>query len=81
MIPITELLNKIRWDNNLKEQDFTIGYKHNDKIIKIPYNEVEMTDKFSFTCIQHNKRTDIPFHRIRIVWQNDKIFWQRPVEN
>jgi uncharacterized protein (UPF0248 family) len=45
MIPIQELLNRIRWDDAYAEGDFLIGYydRISGEIIQVPLQQVEFT--------------------------------------
>ena len=42
MIPIHELLNRIRWDKDFSQSQFEIGYydRRKEKIIRIPFEEI-----------------------------------------
>ena len=81
MIPIIQLLSKIKWDKSLKNSEFKIGYIDNvsRKIKKINYQTMilEKNNKFSFKIIKDEKEFDIPFHRIRAVWQDNTLIWKR----
>lgn len=52
MIPIHELLNRIRWDTAFAAGRFVLGYydRVDDKVIDVPFNQVQLTpgDHFSF---------------------------------
>lgn len=45
MIPIQELLNRIRWDDTFAEGDFLIGYydRVSGEIIQLPLQHVQFT--------------------------------------
>jgi len=85
MIPIHELLNRIRWDENYGKADFVIGYYDRvaDKIIRVPFKEVSLDpeDHFDFSLVddEGNVHT-IPLHRIRQVFRNDGLVRERRVE-
>lgn len=82
MIPIHELLNRIRWDKEFGQGDFVIGYhdRVDDRIVSIPLREIffESDDHFSFDLIDHdNVLHSIPLHRIKEVYKDGKLIWHR----
>jgi uncharacterized protein (UPF0248 family) len=82
MMPIQDLLNRIRWDEGFGRADFLIGYY--DRIehslvlkaladIKFPkdsHNVFEWNDSEGMT---HT----VPLHRIKAVYRNGELIWQR----
>ena len=50
MLPIQDLLNRIRWDEEFAKADFVVGYYDRQKraIVRVPFNEiwVEKDDHF-----------------------------------
>jgi len=52
MIPIHELLNRIRWDQEFAKGEFVLGYYDHveDRIINVPLQEIHIdsSDHFSF---------------------------------
>lgn len=82
MIPIHELLNRIRWDKEFGQGDFVIGYhdRVDDRIVSVPLREIffEPDDHFSFDLIDHdNVLHSIPLHRIKEVYKDGKLIWHR----
>ena len=82
MIPIQELLNRIRWDREFGQGDFVIGYhdRLDDRIVRIPLREIffEPDDHFSFDLIDHDDVLhSIPLHRIKEVYKDGKLIWHR----
>lgn len=82
MIPIHELLNRIHWDKEFGQGDFKIGLydRVEDKIIFVSLKEMHFleNDHFSFEIIDHDGIShSIPFHRIRQVYKNDELIWNR----
>ena len=57
MIPIHELLSRIRWDKAFGQADFIIGYydRVERRIIRVPLRELhfESGEHFSFDLIDH----------------------------
>ena len=82
MIPIHELLNRIRWDREFGQGDFVIGYhdRLDDRIVSVPLREIffESDDHFSFDLIDHDDVLhSIPLHRIKEVYKDGKLIWHR----
>lgn len=82
MIPIHELLNRIRWDPEYADADFTIGYydRIENKIIVVPVKEIffNYKDKFDFQLIdEEGVLHTIPLHRIKQVFRDRILIWER----
>jgi uncharacterized protein (UPF0248 family) len=82
MIPIHELLSRIHWDKDFGQGDFKIGFydRIEDKIMYISLKEMRFMedDHFSFEITDHGGITHtIPFHRIRQVYKNNELIWNR----
>ncbi len=82
MIPIHELLNRIRWDDQFGDADFVIGYhdRFDENIIKISLKEIhfDKQDHFDFEVIDDmGELHSVPLHRIREVYRNGKLIWNR----
>ena len=82
MIPIHELLNRIRWDEDYGDADFVIGYydRVEDKVITVPLKELYFSkeDHFDFELLDEDGDThNIPLHRIRQVFRNGELVWER----
>jgi len=82
MIPIHELLSRIRWDREFGRGHFEIGYFDHikQKIIRVSIQEMlfQTGDHFSFQL--QNEEGDVvtvPFHRIREVYKDGLPIWQR----
>ena len=85
MIPIHELLNRIRWDEAYGNADFVIGYydRVEDKVITVSLKELFFVkeDHFDFELIDEDGITHtIPLHRIRQVFRNGELVWERVVD-
>ena len=82
MIPIQDLLNRIRWDPEFGRGDFEIGYYDRvaDAIEVVPLSEVDFPKGihgfFEWTDTD-NYRHRIPLHRVRQVYKDGKLIWQR----
>ncbi|HEC17381.1 MAG TPA: DUF504 domain-containing protein [Sedimenticola sp.] len=82
MIPIQELLNRIKWDKSFGAGRFEITYydRVEEKNIRIPMTDVffDEADHFSFQCFDPEGETHtIPLHRIREVFKDGKLIWHR----
>ena len=85
MIPIHELLNRIIWDKEYGEARFVIGYydRVSDEIVRVPFKELDFDpgDHFDFSLIDEEGETHtIPLHRIREVFRNDELVWERHID-
>jgi uncharacterized protein (UPF0248 family) len=82
MIPIQDLLHRIRWDQEFGRGDFTIGYydRIEHEIILVPLLEVTFPKDSPgvFELIDHEGRTHtIPLHRVKSVYKNGELIWHR----
>ena len=82
MIPIHQLLNRIRWDPEFGAGEFVIGYHDHlaDELILVPLGELRFDpgDHFDFELVddQGVLRT-IPLHRIKAVYRDGALIWRR----
>lgn len=84
MIPVHELLNRIRWDPEFGRGRFAVGYYDRvaECIIVVPFQEIhfEPGDHFAFQFIDEDGEThNVPLHRIRDVYKDGKRIWHRDV--
>ena len=82
MIPIHELLNRIRWDKEYGQAEFVIGYYDRvaDCIVRVPLRELsfEPGDHFSFDLYDDEGALhSIPLHRIKDVFRDGELIWHR----
>ena len=82
MIPIHELLNRIRWDREYGQADFVIGYYDRvaDTLIRVPLRKLlfEPGDHFSFDLYDdEGELHSIPLHRIKEVFRDGQLIWHR----
>jgi uncharacterized protein (UPF0248 family) len=82
MIPIHELLNRIRWDKDYASAEFSIGYydRLEDEIIIVPFADVifDEEDHFAFYILNHDgDHHHIPYHRVKSVYRNGELIWHR----
>lgn len=82
MIPIQELLNRIRWDVQFAQGEFEIGYfdRVEDRIIRVPFREVyfDTDDDFAFQATDDDGVIrSIPLHRVKEVVKDGELIWHR----
>lgn len=83
VIPIQQLLHRIRWDPEFGRADFVIGYFDRllGGIVRVPYSAEQFGggEQFSFTAIEADGSVhEVPLHRIREITRNGVLIWQRP---
>ena len=82
MIPIRQLLNRIRWDEAFGDGEFEIGYydRVSERIQHLPFDDMEFEDANHFDfLITDPDGVDIriPLHRIREVHKDGALIWHR----
>jgi uncharacterized protein (UPF0248 family) len=82
MIPIHELLNRIRWDTAFAQGRFVLGYydRVDDKVIRVPFDRVQLTpgDHFAFQVTDADGYAhEVPFHRVKDVYKDGELIWHR----
>jgi uncharacterized protein (UPF0248 family) len=82
MIPIHELLNRIRWDPDFAKGDFELGYYDlaENRIITVPLKEITFPTESpsAFQLVdQEGQVHRVPFHRVREVYKDSARIWHR----
>ena len=80
MKTIHELLSRIRWDPEFGRGEFVIGYYDRiaDCIIRVPLRQVIPADHFACQLTDDEGVLHmVPFHRIREVYKDGVLIWQR----
>ena len=82
MVPIHELLNRIRWDPEFGRRTFELGYfdRVEGRIMVVPFREVAFPedDPQSFQLVDtEGWRQRVPFHRVREIYKDGQLIWQR----
>lgn len=82
MIPIHELLSRIRWDASFADAEFAPGYYDRvaHKVIVVPFSEITFVpdDRFAFEVTdREGELHSVPFHRVRDVYRNGELIWRR----
>ncbi len=79
MITISELINKIKWDERESPADYTLFYldRVSRKLVEIRYEEIKRVDEGFIVLEREGEETQIPLHRIRRVEKDGETVWQR----
>lgn len=82
MQPIHELLARIRWDAKFAKSRFVIGYRDRvaARVLHADLREIAWdADNPSIFHLTDANGADhaIPFHRVREVWRDGALIWQR----
>jgi len=83
MIPIRELLSRIRWDPKFGRGSFAIGYydRVRRRIVKVPLTRIEFDPdgRTWFEAVEADGSAHaVPHHRIREVYRDGELIWKRP---
>ena len=83
MIPIHELLARIRWDPEFGRGAWEIAYVDHARpgLVRVPLARVvtQPGDHFMFQALdEEGLLQSIPFHRVREVWRDGALVWSRP---
>ena len=71
---ILDLLNKIKWDQNLNPEEYSIIYLDKNLKKEIKFNKIL---NFNNLTLELDKNIEIPLHRIREVKKSEEIIWKR----
>jgi uncharacterized protein (UPF0248 family) len=82
MIPIQDLLDRIRWDPEFGQGEFVIGYQDRvaHAIVRVPFKRIFFppSGHFSFEAVEADGTVHtVPLHRVREVYRNGELIWQR----
>ena len=83
MIPIQQLLQRIRWDAEFGRAEFVFGYYDRVRrgIVRVPFDAMRFQpgDPLSVTAVDDDGSVHhVPLHRIREVYRNGELIWRRP---
>jgi uncharacterized protein (UPF0248 family) len=83
MIPIQDLLHRIQWDAAFAEAEFEIAYydRVSRTLVRLPLRYIRFPhgERFAFEAIEADGSVhSVPLHRVREVWRNGELIWQRP---
>lgn len=82
MIPIHELLARIRWDPEFGKGTFELAYEdkveHQLKRVPLERITIEPGQHFTFEAEEDDGTVHTaPFHRVRKVWRDGGLIWER----
>ena len=84
MIPIHELLARIRWDPAFAAARFEIAYQDRERqaLVRLPLERIRMKDgeegRFGFEALEDDGSVHgVPYHRVRAVWRDGELIWSR----
>jgi uncharacterized protein (UPF0248 family) len=82
MIPIQDLLSRIRWDPGFARGEFAIGYfdRIENRVVNLAFRSVHFSagEHFSFDAVEDDGTVHtVPLHRVRDVWRNGRRIWHR----
>ncbi|HEY5993490.1 MAG TPA: DUF504 domain-containing protein [Gallionellaceae bacterium] len=82
MIPLHELLSRIRWDPDFGRGEFRLGYLDHVRggLVYVALNEArqEADSLYCFEVTDEEGNTlSIPYHRVKEVWKDGELIWRR----
>lgn len=83
MIPIHQLMARIRWDPAFGDARFVLAYLDHTsaELRRVALEEIsrDPDNPALFDLVDEDGVTrSIPLHRVRAVWRNGELVWQRP---
>jgi uncharacterized protein (UPF0248 family) len=83
MIPTQDLLHRIQWDRTFGAAEFEIAYRDRVRgtLVKVPFSRIRFRsgEHFAFEALEADGSVhSVPLHRVREVWRNGELIWQRP---
>jgi uncharacterized protein (UPF0248 family) len=82
VMPIQDLLHRIQWDPEFGRGEFRIGYldrvAHRIVHVSWPQVRLEPGEHFALEVIEDDGSLHmVPLHRVREVWRDGELIWQR----
>ena len=77
MIPIHELLNKIKWDAREHGHEFILYYVDFNKLVALNHKDIKAIEGSFMIVEKEGIDTQIPLHRVKRVEKDGKTIWQR----
>ena len=79
MTTIKQLLDRIKWDESMKPEQFAIYYldRVKGKLIEVRYVDIKRIEGDYIVLGNKNDETMIPMHRIKRVTKSGFTFWKR----
>jgi len=82
MQPIHKVLSRLRWDPRFRIGRFALGYfdRIAGRVVVVPFETIRFSpgvrDHFDLWDEEGNLHR-IPFHRVRCVYRDGRIIWER----
>jgi uncharacterized protein (UPF0248 family) len=79
MATIKEVIDRIRWDNSLKQDQFRFYYldRLTNKLREIKYSDIKKIDGTFIILEKEGEEAKIPMHRFKRVTKGGFLFWKR----
>lgn len=77
MRPVQDVLNKIKWDEKLKPEDFTVEYIDFNELVSMPYSSIKRVEGLFMIVEKDGREVEIPLHRVRVIKQKGEVIWRR----
>jgi uncharacterized protein (UPF0248 family) len=82
MLPIQDLLHRIQWDRTFGDAQFRIGYRDrfSPELVEVAFRDVRFPrgEHFGFEALDEDGLLHyVPLHRVRKVWRDDVLIWDR----
>lgn len=83
MIPIQDLLHRIRWDPAFGRARFEVAWLDHvaGALVRMPFDALhfDLETPFGFDVIDPaGERRFVPYHRVREVYRDGGLIWRRP---
>ena len=82
MQPIQDLLNRIHWDPDFGQGWFELAFLDHSarELVRLAFDRISFVpgDHYFFHYLDEaGAMHSVPFHRIRAVYKNGEVIWQR----
>jgi len=79
MIAIRDLINKIKFDEREKGEDYVFFYydRVEDNLKPIRFGEIKRTEGDFLLLERNGEEVEIPMHRIKKVEKKGEVIWER----
>jgi uncharacterized protein (UPF0248 family) len=82
LIPLHELLSRIRWDSEFGRGEFRIGYLDHrcNELVHVPLQAAQPAPESHFcfnVADEEGVMHSVPYHRVKEVWKDGALIWRR----
>ena len=82
MMPIQDLLHRIRWDREFGQARFEIDYHDRVRkaLVRVPFDSVRVPSGHGFfleVVDPDGEVHTVPLHRVHAVWRDGALIWER----